>query len=147
MELVEATGRYARLTLRLPGSGEELEMDLLKEALDPSFVTVQVSAMTSVRALSLEDTVGLHALARFGEDPQFLDSALVPHGCISRHLAAADNSHSHPGGRGRNENRTTADAGPVWLSFAQGVAVAQAAPPAGLVRDVVFEVALSETAM
>ena len=30
-ELVEATGRHARLTLRLPGSGEELEMDLLKE--------------------------------------------------------------------------------------------------------------------
>jgi predicted nucleotidyltransferase component of viral defense system len=61
--LVEATGRYARLTLRLPGSGEELEMDLLKEALDPSFVTVQVTAVTSVRALSLEDTVGLKARA------------------------------------------------------------------------------------
>ena len=30
VELVEATGRYARLTLRLPGSGEELEVDLLK---------------------------------------------------------------------------------------------------------------------
>ena len=63
VELVEATGRYARLTLRLPGSGEALEMDLLKEALDPSFVTVQVSAMASVRALSLEDTVGLKARA------------------------------------------------------------------------------------
>lgn len=62
-ELVEATGRYARLTLRLPGSGEALEMDLLKEALEPSFVTVQVTAMTSVRALSLEDTVGLKARA------------------------------------------------------------------------------------
>ena len=63
VELVEATGRYARLTLRLPGSGEELEMDLLKEALDPSFITVQVTARTSVRALSLEDTVGLKARA------------------------------------------------------------------------------------
>ena len=63
MELVEATGRYARLTLRLPGSGEELEMDLLKEALDPSFVTVQATAMTSVRILSLDDTVGLKARA------------------------------------------------------------------------------------
>ena len=58
MELVEATGRYARLTLRLPGSAEKLEMDLLKEALDPRFVTVQVTARTSVRALSLEDTAG-----------------------------------------------------------------------------------------
>jgi hypothetical protein len=63
VELVEATGRYARLTLRLPGSGEELEMDLLKEALDPRFVTVQVTARTSVRALSLEDTAGLKARA------------------------------------------------------------------------------------
>jgi len=63
VKLVEATGRYARLTLRLPGSGEELEMDLLKEALDPRFVTVQVTARTSVRALSLEDTVGLKARA------------------------------------------------------------------------------------
>jgi hypothetical protein len=63
VDLVEATGRYARLTLRLPGSGEALEMDLLKEALDPGFVTVQVTATTSVRALSLEDTVGLKARA------------------------------------------------------------------------------------
>ena len=29
-------------------------MDLLKEALDPSFVTVQVTALANVRALSLE---------------------------------------------------------------------------------------------
>jgi len=63
VELVEATGRYARLTLRLPGSGGELEVDLLKEALDPRFVAVQVTARTSVRALSLEDTVGLKARA------------------------------------------------------------------------------------
>ena len=63
VELVEATGRYARLTLRLPGPGEALEMDLMKEALDPSFVTVQVAARASVRALSLEDTVGLKARA------------------------------------------------------------------------------------
>jgi len=38
-------------------------MDLLKEALDPGFVTVEVAGMTSVRALSLEDTVGLKARA------------------------------------------------------------------------------------
>jgi Nucleotidyl transferase AbiEii toxin, Type IV TA system len=38
-------------------------MDLMKEALDPSFVTVQVAATASVRALSLEDTVGLKARA------------------------------------------------------------------------------------
>lgn len=63
MELVEATSRYARLILRLPGSGAELEMDLLKEALEPSFATVQVTAVASVRALSLEDTVGLKARA------------------------------------------------------------------------------------
>jgi len=63
VELVEATGRYARLTMRIPGTGEALEMDLLKEALDPGFVTVQVTATTSVRALSLEDTVGLKARA------------------------------------------------------------------------------------
>ncbi len=37
---------------------EALEMDLLNEALDPGFVTVQVAARTSVRALSLENTVG-----------------------------------------------------------------------------------------
>jgi hypothetical protein len=29
-----ASPRYARLVLQLPGSGEELEMDLLKEALE-----------------------------------------------------------------------------------------------------------------
>ncbi len=33
-------------------------MDLLNEALDPGFVTVQAAARTSVRALSLENTVG-----------------------------------------------------------------------------------------
>jgi Nucleotidyl transferase AbiEii toxin, Type IV TA system len=55
--------RYARLILRLPGSDEELEMDLLKEALKPSWVTVQLTPVASVRALSLEDTVGLKARA------------------------------------------------------------------------------------
>ena len=39
--MVEATGRYARLVLRLPGSGDELEMDLLKEALGSGGITVQ----------------------------------------------------------------------------------------------------------
>ena len=31
----------------------------------------------------------LHAFARFGQDPQFLDSALVSHGCISCHLGGS----------------------------------------------------------
>jgi hypothetical protein len=36
VRLVEAASpRYARLVLRLPGSGDELEVDLLKEALEP----------------------------------------------------------------------------------------------------------------
>jgi Nucleotidyl transferase AbiEii toxin, Type IV TA system len=61
--LVEATGRYARLTLRLPESGDEIEMDLLKEALEPSFATIQIASSASVRALSLRDTVGLKARA------------------------------------------------------------------------------------
>jgi hypothetical protein len=61
--MVEATGRYARLVLRFAGSDEELEMDLLKEALQPRWVTVQVTPAASVRALSLEDTVGLKARA------------------------------------------------------------------------------------
>ena len=38
--LVEATPRYARLVLRLPGSLNELEIDLLKEALALNYVTV-----------------------------------------------------------------------------------------------------------
>jgi Nucleotidyl transferase AbiEii toxin, Type IV TA system len=54
---------YARLVLRLPGSGEELEMDLLKEALEPRWVTVQITPAASVRAVSLDDTVGLKARA------------------------------------------------------------------------------------
>lgn len=52
-----------RLVLRLPGSGEELEMDLLKEALEPRWVTVQITPAASVRAVSLDDTVGLKARA------------------------------------------------------------------------------------
>jgi len=58
-----ASPRYARLVLQLPGSGEELEMDLLKEALEPRWMTVQVTPAASVRAVSLEDTVGLKARA------------------------------------------------------------------------------------
>jgi hypothetical protein len=61
--VVEATGRYARLVLRLPGSGDELEMDLLKEALGPAGITVQLAAGASVRALSLDDAAGLKARA------------------------------------------------------------------------------------
>ena len=38
-------------------------MDLLKEALGPRWVTVQVTSTASVRAVSLEDTVGLKARA------------------------------------------------------------------------------------
>jgi len=57
VQLVEAASlRYARLVLRLPGSGEELEVDLLKEALESRWVTVQITAAASVRAVSLEDT-------------------------------------------------------------------------------------------
>jgi Nucleotidyl transferase AbiEii toxin, Type IV TA system len=64
VRLVEAASpRYARLVLQLPGSGEELEMDLLKEVLGPRWVTVQVTPAASVRAVSLEDTVGLKARA------------------------------------------------------------------------------------
>ena len=63
VRLAEASPRYARLVLRLPVSGEELEMDLLKEALEPRWVTVQVTPAASVRAVSLEDTVGLKARA------------------------------------------------------------------------------------
>jgi hypothetical protein len=64
VRLAEAAGpRYARLVLRLPGSGEELEMDLLKEALEPRWVTVQITPAASVRAVSLDDTVGLKARA------------------------------------------------------------------------------------
>lgn len=61
--LVEATSRYARLVLQFPGSADELEMDLLKEALEPRWVTVQITPGASVRALSLDDTVGLKARA------------------------------------------------------------------------------------
>ena len=61
--VVEATGRYARLVLRLPGSGDELEMDLLKEALGPRWITVQLTPGASVRAVSLDDAVGLTARA------------------------------------------------------------------------------------
>jgi hypothetical protein len=46
--LVDATGRYARLALQLPGSGDELEMDLLKEALEPRWVTAQITPAASV---------------------------------------------------------------------------------------------------
>ena len=38
-------------------------MDLLKEALEPRWVTVQITDAVSVRAASLEDTVGLKARA------------------------------------------------------------------------------------
>ena len=44
------------LRCSFPGSGEELEMDLLKEALEPRcpWVTVQITPAVSVRAVSLE---------------------------------------------------------------------------------------------
>ena len=61
--VVEATGRYARLVLRLPGSDEELEMDLLKEALKPGGITVELTPGASVRAVALDDAVGLKARA------------------------------------------------------------------------------------
>ncbi len=61
--VVEATSRYARLVLRFPGSGDELEMDLLKEALRPGGITVQLAGGASVNAVSLDDAVGLKARA------------------------------------------------------------------------------------
>jgi hypothetical protein len=61
--VVEATGRYARLVLLLPGSGDELEIDLLKEALGPRWITVQLTPGASVRVVSLDDAVGLKARA------------------------------------------------------------------------------------
>jgi hypothetical protein len=63
VRLVKATGRYARLVLRLPGSSSELEMDLFKEALRPGYVTVRVAPEASVRALSLEGAMGLKSRA------------------------------------------------------------------------------------
>jgi hypothetical protein len=63
VRLAEAAGRYAPLVLRLPGSASELEVDLLKEALGPGYVTVRVDPEVSVRALSLDDAVGLKARA------------------------------------------------------------------------------------
>jgi hypothetical protein len=48
VRLAEGSPRFARLVLRLPVSGEELEMDLLKEALEPRWVTVQVTPAASV---------------------------------------------------------------------------------------------------
>ena len=38
-------------------------MDLLKEALEPRWVTVQITPAASLRAVSLEDTAGLKARA------------------------------------------------------------------------------------
>ena len=52
-----ASPRYARLVLRLPGSGEELEMDLLKEALEPRWLTVQISPSASVRAVMIRTSI------------------------------------------------------------------------------------------
>jgi hypothetical protein len=46
--LIEATGRYARLVLRLPGSASELEVDLLKEALAPGSITVRLAPQASI---------------------------------------------------------------------------------------------------
>lgn len=63
VRLIDATARYARLVLRFPDSGNEVEVDLLKEALAPKYITVQIDPEASVRALSLEDTVGLKARA------------------------------------------------------------------------------------
>ena len=64
VRLAEAASlRYARLVLQLPGSGEELEMDLLKEALEPRWVTVQVTPAASVSSAIRWITPEL----RFGE--------------------------------------------------------------------------------
>jgi hypothetical protein len=62
---LSASLRLAWLTvqMRLPGSGDELEMDLLKEALGPGGITVQLAGGASVPAVSLDGAVGLKARA------------------------------------------------------------------------------------
>jgi hypothetical protein len=55
--LVESASlRYAHLVLRLPGSGEELEVDLLKEALEPRWVTVQILGASALVVLVAPET-------------------------------------------------------------------------------------------
>jgi hypothetical protein len=61
--IVEASGRSARLVLELPGFGTALELDILKEALGPRFISVQIDPRTHLKVISLEDAVGLKARA------------------------------------------------------------------------------------
>jgi hypothetical protein len=93
VHIVEATGRYARLVLRIPGSASELEVDLLKEALGPGYVTVRVEREASVRALSLEDAVGLKARA--------WHDRFVIRDIIDLHAAASSFSYADLEGLGR----------------------------------------------
>jgi hypothetical protein len=63
VSVIEARPRSARLLLSLPADGGQVELDLLKEALGPSRITVKLSEGTRLAALPLEDAVGLKVRA------------------------------------------------------------------------------------
>ncbi len=59
--LIEATSRYARLVLQFPGSSDSWMT--FSRSTRAKMITVQITNATSIRALSLADTVGLKARA------------------------------------------------------------------------------------
>src|ERR1035437_2200967 len=82
----EAGVRSARLHLRLPVWQDELEVDLLKEALEPRWLTVEVAAAAHLQAVSLDDAVGMKARA--------WHDRFVPRDIIDLHAVAATGSFS-----------------------------------------------------
>ncbi len=106
--VVEATGRYARLVLQLPGSGDELEIDLLKEALEPHSITVQLTPGASVRAVSLDDAVGLKARA--------WHDRFVIRDIIDLHAAANAFSYADIENLARR-HEPALDLGPSWITL------------------------------
>jgi hypothetical protein len=82
----EAGVRSARLHLRLPEWQDELEVDLLKEALEPRWLTVEVGAAAHLQAVSLDDAVGMKARA--------WHDRFVPRDIIDLHAVAATGSFS-----------------------------------------------------
>ena len=106
--MVEATGRYARLVLRLPRSGDELEMDLLKEALGPGGITVQLAPGASVRAVSLDDAVGLKARA--------WHDRFVIRDIVELHAAADAFSYTDIENLARR-HEPALDPGPSWITL------------------------------
>lgn len=82
----EAGVRSARLHLRLPVWQDELEVDLLKEALEPRWLTVEVGAAAHLQAVSLDDAVGMKARA--------WHDRFVPRDIINLHAVAATGSFS-----------------------------------------------------